>query len=1751
MKAHQMEISLATFRVSAGPLFILYLLVGGLWPGAALQAASPKQMETWRQDASFHPELTEQDRESLIRNLEPWSAGKSIRPANTLPSSQINHLYLPAVRSQESQNCVTFAMCYYYRTWQEAREHGWVHPDPDLNPGQVMNPKFVSRLGGLYDLLKVLGCASFEAMEIGWDTEQNLPLESCYDDARLHRARSYYTLPEDDTLAMDALKQHLVDGDLAHVSLLNSDNFASYHGGTGDGYDNDVFFAYRGSCGIGHALTVIGYDDDKAYNADGEARQGAFLLVNSWGQDWGWTLPEVGTAGFIWIGYDFFTANMLNNIVVMEDRPSVDDTNFAYVRLEHDRIPELNWQLIGGSPQFPTGAYSLGSLFGLASRDGFFKFGIDDLVGGIAGGGAVRMQVYDMDLGYAFGDSKSYTGVIKAFWISQNGVASDWVAERNLPVSTMDANMSDMEDLAEKTLIWDLRVVEEEYLDIFTVGTTLRKQLFCADFDGDGDEDLLGGCIWLLKVNDGSGNFSQVDLSLGFKMYVQDVADFNNDGLLDLLVMDLDQANFLIYYGTREAARFVDSGIRFEAPNGPLHADVVDFNGDGLPDVSTREKPVYVFPPNPTTFRVWINSGQGSFTDSGLRLPQVDNSRWGFAAWGDYDNDGLPDLALAAGLYTTYTSPRLYILHNNGDGTLAEAGSFVFTVEGEGLRWADMTGDGLLDLIVTDRDELVILRNAGDGVFEKMTHNLQGLTNVVSLAVGDADNDGLADLALQGIRTETNNGLVKTDAHTGLFFNRGTGNFIWATGPSEILLQDTAVALGDFDADGDLDMCAYGNHDMGGSDFPGGIVPSLRMEFFKNLAANERLNRPNAPPMAPVVTWSGYDPLQHTVTIKWRANADDHTPGPQLGWRVRLGTRPGRGDLIGAAFNSERPVQVHPLPDGNGVCTLSYNNFDLNQATYVSVQAVDEGLASSTWSGAYELLPADASSIYDVNEDGLIDVADLLSLQSILNDNKVNPDPRADLNGDSAVTLLDRTMMIDYLIARLSFDSAVMDLIPVGPTATTVKYDRLELDFPLALNNQGHTVVLMPSNADAPYDNMLAETFYRLDGMPAQRDVPITVRMFAPGADPQTTRLLFGQQVTPTSIWEPIKSWLAIAPDSSSGDWLTFTIPASLQSNLRLKTQTVKATEQAPVRQASYSREPLTNWIGLATGIIRMESDHFYVDYPQAVPTAEINAMMDGLEWAYTNLKDVYGFNFTEYMNWPAKVPINVINLRGGVYNSVKKYITGQEVAVAYGYFDPILGYIAINQTDISGTATNSTHVLAAVHEFCHMVISRFRPLFSPPEGGFEYNVDWLDEATAVWFESVYNNWISPAVFDENITKPFKWGMLGNLASTSAESYGYGMASLISYFTDIQVNDQFPRQLWSNLQGGKNTLASIRAASGESGNDWWTDFMQSLATSRIYPFGWMDVETAVGANIIDMADFTISDMDFSRSKSFSMAHIEDLSSRLFQITLDKTKNTNDLMLSMRMEVTGSRMDLTAIRFEKPASLEPRAEGTLAGELIKLDLPLTGIIGSHETFILPLITVPDDHIGNYCGSFDYRGLGSTTCHPRYGTASLKVAFTRDRVWNLPTPNLAQNGPYGFYTIESVVSVQGPGLADVEFISNSPSAGQMLYAQSMGVPPIDFTINVSSNFQTTEHISGSITYTAGPIKFYRLRYTPENFDDPEQITDSATGVLTLHQSTTSKYLLGKIYAVYDVTCTSGEETTVIYDHETLVSMVTLLP
>ena len=154
------------------------------------------------------------------------------------------------------------------------------------------------------------------------------------------------------------------------------------------------------------------------------------------------------------------------------------------------------------------------------------------------------------------------------------------------------------------------------------------------------------------------------------------------------------------------------------------------------------------------------SSGLASFVHfGGERSTQLPEDMGSGAAWGDYDDDGYPDLFLCnikGPLNTPDTTATNRLYKNSGDGTfedVTEASGLGAALMSMGAAWADWSGDGSLDLVVTSYPKLRLYRNQRDGTFTDVT-DAAGLAAFSGLwtgaSWGDYDTDGDLDLYVAG-----------------------------------------------------------------------------------------------------------------------------------------------------------------------------------------------------------------------------------------------------------------------------------------------------------------------------------------------------------------------------------------------------------------------------------------------------------------------------------------------------------------------------------------------------------------------------------------------------------------------------------------------------------------------------------------------------------------------------------------------------------------------------------------------------------------------------------------------------------------------------------------------------------------------------------------------------------------------------------------------------------------------------------------
>jgi hypothetical protein len=248
----------------------------------------------------------------------------------------------------------------------------------------------------------------------------------------------------------------------------------------------------------------------------------------------------------------------------------------------------------------------------------------------------------------------------------------------------------------------------------------------------------------------GIGRFRDVGHLVGVNRYNQAggaiMEDFDNDGLLDIVVTSFDCTMPMAFYRNKGDGTFEErtqaAGISRQL--GGLYCVQTDYNTDGHMDILVVRGAWIHYPIRPSLLR---NNGNGTFTDvteqSGLLDPVNSIS----ASWVDFDNDGWLDLYICCDLGPN----RLY--RNKRDGTFEEVAAKA-GVEGsgktcKGSAWIDYDNDNYPDLFLNYLDAPAqLFHNNRDGTFTDVTQQLgiKGPNGGFSCWAFDYDNDGWLDI---------------------------------------------------------------------------------------------------------------------------------------------------------------------------------------------------------------------------------------------------------------------------------------------------------------------------------------------------------------------------------------------------------------------------------------------------------------------------------------------------------------------------------------------------------------------------------------------------------------------------------------------------------------------------------------------------------------------------------------------------------------------------------------------------------------------------------------------------------------------------------------------------------------------------------------------------------------------------------------------------------------------------------------------
>jgi hypothetical protein len=291
--------------------------------------------------------------------------------------------------------------------------------------------------------------------------------------------------------------------------------------------------------------------------------------------------------------------------------------------------------------------------------------------------------------------------------------------------------------------------------------------------------------------------------------------DFDNDGLLDIVVTTSDHTMGMGFYVNKGDGIFED---RTKAAGdlvgqlGGLYCVQTDYNNDGYLDVFI---PRGAWLPRPIRPTLLENKGDGTFRDVTREAGLLDALNSNTASWADYDNDGFLDLFVCC----ERRANRLY--RNRGDGTFqevaAEAGVQGNQPMCKGSAWVDYDNDDYPDLFLNYyRGTGQLFHNNKDGTFSEVTASMgiDGPSKGFSCWAWDYDNDGWLDIfatsyhfslaaIVQGMLGRPYNGETNKLFHN--LKGKGFKDVAQEAGIGPVM-GPMGSNFGDFDNDGFLDM---------------------------------------------------------------------------------------------------------------------------------------------------------------------------------------------------------------------------------------------------------------------------------------------------------------------------------------------------------------------------------------------------------------------------------------------------------------------------------------------------------------------------------------------------------------------------------------------------------------------------------------------------------------------------------------------------------------------------------------------------------------------------------------------------------------------------------------------------------------------------------------------------------------------------------------------------------------------------------
>ena len=456
------------------------------------------------------------------------------------------------------------------------------------------------------------------------------------------------------------------------------------------------------------------------------------------------------------------------------------------------------------------------------------------------------------------------------------------------------------------------------------------------DFNKDGQLDiavsyLQDNAVRVLLNNGSNGFNASTTYPVGKQPYWIASGDLNGDGYPDLVTANTADGtvSVLLNNGKSGNGTFA-AAVPYTVGTQPYQVAIGDVNGDGYPDLAVSNY-------GANTVSILLGSKTGSFS-TGPTLSSCANP-YGVAI-GDFAHNGYPSIAVSC-----YTAAQVEVFPNTTTGigvtpTFGTPSLLTTDTHPSSLVVGDFNRDGKLDFVVgnTTANDMDFFAGNGNNTFGAGVIS-PSLNFPDSIAAGDVNGDGILDIV--GVAPNYNDVVVtlgKGDGTFGTFAQRYAGEFGAAT-------QPWAVALGDFNNDGQLDIVTANTYHQVNLD-----SPAYQARYLGQYPAN-----PAGNPSIDLLTNASAAQIGLSVAPP---NNTFPLPSNNTGVTIQATVQPAytgvtpTGSVI-FENSAGSPLGTGPYPlDGGGVASYDVGHLGSGSYLFTSLYSGDSNYQPTTASGA-------------------------------------------------------------------------------------------------------------------------------------------------------------------------------------------------------------------------------------------------------------------------------------------------------------------------------------------------------------------------------------------------------------------------------------------------------------------------------------------------------------------------------------------------------------------------------------------------------------------------------------------------------------------------------------------------------------------------------------------------------------------------------------------------------------------------------